>query len=743
MRKFLRSFYFSFPVQLVLLHLKKHLLILLIWFLLFAIVSNLFGKVFGLSYLFLDPEYLGKVNFWSFFIVGLMLGLFIMAFHISSYILNSFRFPFLATLNYPLSVFTINNSVIPIIFLITYLVLLIKFQYESEFALTIHTFINVLSLLAGLAAMVIIFSLYFLKTNKNIFVIIGLKKRKGEKVRESHAQKKRFLWEQVQQKARLWPIDNYLTAKLRLRPVRGVEHYDEKLLVTVFKQHHYNALIIMLLSIALLITLGALADFPGFIIPAGASILILFTIIIMMISAFAYWTRGWQMMAFLIFVILISVLFRFDKFNYKSKAYGLDYDIQPEPYNMDKLAAASSADKIREDINYTIQLLENWKAKQTSQKPRMIFVNATGGGHRGSLWAFNVLQQLDSLYPTQFMPQAFMMSGASGGMLASAYYRELYLLKLEGKLRDIQDEKYRENIGKDLLNPVSFMIVSNDIFYPWRNFKVGDNKYQKDRGYFFEKYYNINTDFILEKPVMAYRKPEFEMKIPMLVLSPTIISDERIMFISAQPVSYLTRPAYDTSQIVSPYVDGVDFMHFFRNQGSENINMTTALRLNATYPYVLPPVTLPSHPSIQVMDAGIRDNYGIEATIRFIFTFREWIKENTSGVVIVSINSANAAFLKDDEDKSSLFTRLFNPIGNIYMNWTEMQGYNQKYLMEYAKGYLDGKVDFVEFNYIPGKKEQVASMSFHLTTKEKRNIINAINLPINQDAVQKLDELLK
>jgi hypothetical protein len=55
----------------------------------------------GFHYLFLDPEYFGKVTFFSFFLIGIALGGFIFVWNITSYILNSFRFPFLATFERP------------------------------------------------------------------------------------------------------------------------------------------------------------------------------------------------------------------------------------------------------------------------------------------------------------------------------------------------------------------------------------------------------------------------------------------------------------------------------------------------------------------------------------------------------------------------------------------------------------------------------------------------------------------
>ncbi|MFX6808040.1 hypothetical protein ABTH26_20245, partial [Acinetobacter baumannii] len=68
-----------------------------------------------------------------------------------------------------------------------------------------------------------------------------------------------------------------------------------------------------------------------------------------------------------------------------------------------------------------------------------------------------------------------------------------------------------------------------------------------------------------------------------------------------------------------------------------NIKVLSALRMNATFPYVLPNVWLPTKPIIDVMDAGLRDNFGLETTFRFLETFKDWFKQNTSKVVLIQI----------------------------------------------------------------------------------------------------------
>src|SRR5688572_30989760 len=109
---FLPRLFYSFPVQLLLNNFRRNHVLILCWIILFAMVSGNFGKYLGIPYLFLDPEYLHEVNFRSFFIIGMVLGGFTTAFHITCYITDGHRFTFIGSMSKPFTKFVINNSVI-------------------------------------------------------------------------------------------------------------------------------------------------------------------------------------------------------------------------------------------------------------------------------------------------------------------------------------------------------------------------------------------------------------------------------------------------------------------------------------------------------------------------------------------------------------------------------------------------------------------------------------------------------
>lgn len=90
-----------FPVQLLLAHLKRNIILLFLWFLLFGFTLGHIGKNYGISNLLLAPEYLGKVNFNSFLILGWAFGGFALSFQLLSYMIQSRFYPLIATFSRP------------------------------------------------------------------------------------------------------------------------------------------------------------------------------------------------------------------------------------------------------------------------------------------------------------------------------------------------------------------------------------------------------------------------------------------------------------------------------------------------------------------------------------------------------------------------------------------------------------------------------------------------------------------
>jgi hypothetical protein len=184
--------------------------------------------------------------------------------------------------------------------------------------------------------------------------------------------------------------------------------------------------------------------------------------------------------------------------------------------------------------------------------------------------------------------------------------------------------------------------------------------------------------------------------------------------------------------------DAIDFCSFFRQQDPMNLRLLTALRMNATFPYVLPNVWLPTKPVVDAMDAGFRDNFGEQLAIRFLNVFRDWIRENTSGIVIVQIRDRKTGGWQNPYESNDITEIITKPLLLLQYNWYKMQEYNQNDLLSLSGPEFGPSFYRLTIQYVPKTEDAGAALNFHLTRQEKLDIANAINTSANQEVFQKI-----
>jgi hypothetical protein len=738
MRQYVNNIFYSFPIQLFILHFRKYQIVLLFWFLLFSTINGGFMKTFGADGLFFAPEYLGEVNFLSGILVGCALGMFIMSWNVTTFILHSKRCKFLATTSKPFLKYCINNAVLPLVFLFFYLCKSYKANTANELMTSSEAIMLVGSVVLGVILFLIVSFAYFFGADKTILWNIA----------PIIANKDKFL--QTYNPDENKPFDNiglkvsyYFSTRMKLRKTRNVSHYNQAFLDLLFKRHHFAAIFSIVLAFVFLAAIGFLLDNKFFQLPAAASIFVFFGVAIAVIGALTYFLQSWSLPFIIVLVFLLNILYQNEIIDPRNKAYGLNYLNKNErpSYSKEALGKLCTAESIAADKANMISILNNWKQKQKEEKPVMIFLNVSGGGLRSGTFVMNTLQHLDSLTNGELMQKTVMISGASGGMLAAAYYRELYREQLNNKKINRNNPQYTDAIAQDLLNPIFSSMVTRDIFSPAQKFTVGDYKYVKDRGYAFEQKLNANTSFILDKEIGDYVADEKAAKIPLIFFNSTITNDGRSMMVSSQPISFMMRPVDKNKD--STVIDAVDFSAMFAKQNPHNVRLLTALRMNATFPYVLPNVWLPSNPVIDVMDAGLNDNFGQNFTLRFIANFKDWIQQNTSGVIIVQVRDrAKDNWQQATNTNGDVSDLIVKPMTMLQHNWFKLQNNAQANEYAYLQNAFDSSIHRVSFMYIPQKEEKGAALSFHLTASEKQDIKASFNNINNQLATKKLIEAL-
>lgn len=287
MKAWLRGFIHSFPVQLLFLHFRKYQVLLIFWYILFSTIMGSFMKSFGADSLFLSPEYLGNVNSFSYAIVGISVGMFIMSWNIATFILFSKYFHFLSATTNPFLKYCINNFVIPVLFLAVYFYQAFDFLHNKELVPATEIFFFAGGFLAGLVFVLAVSFLYFFRADRNILRrMMPVINNPKEYIRDSRIEKP------GENDKKLIRVEWFFESPRRLRKTRNVSHYTEQFIESIFKQHNFAAILSVFAAFISLVIIGFLQSYQVFQIPAAASITIFFSILIGVAAAFTFFCRA-------------------------------------------------------------------------------------------------------------------------------------------------------------------------------------------------------------------------------------------------------------------------------------------------------------------------------------------------------------------------------------------------------------------------------------------------------------------
>ena len=276
-------------------------------------------------------------------------------------------------------------------------------------------------------------------------------------------------------------------------------------------------------------------------------------------------------------------------------------------------------------------------------------VATSGGGIRAGVWTAEVLTELEEHVPS-FPNHLRLVTGASGGMYGASYYVQS-LKKPGGKDRhDVPLDEIPSRIAEDSLKPTIRELVLSDI----PNYLIGATSTigERDRGTAIEKAWQQHTDVGPNSRGFAasFSSPadgEREGWRPSLIVSPMMVEDGRRLLLSNLDLQRLTQA---TGAVIGKKndiysVSAIEFSKLFPNV---DLQLSTVVRMNASFPYVTPSGTLPTVPVRRVVDAGYYDNFGINVAAAWLFHSRNWLANHTSGVLLIQIRDSFTAKKRTD-----------------------------------------------------------------------------------------------
>lgn len=674
-----------------------------------------------------------------------------MAFNMTGYILHGSKFPIIATLSRPFLKYCLNNFIFPLAFVVYYTVLAVQYQIKSELDSVIEVFIRMSGFYVGMFIFISLTLTYFFRTNLSLRKLTGLKpeqsqgrKRKNPKTVTDLFSAKRSR-EYVMSRRGKFRVHSYLSWPIKIKPARDSRHYDADTLRAVFSQNHVNASLFEVVTIVSIVFFSFMRETPVFQLPAAASITLLFTVILMFAGAVYSWLKDASILFFVGLLFLYNFISSHPEYSFKSYAYGLRYSGEKAEYNKREVTRfATDTAQIEKEVKTGNEMLQRRVSRLEANhngKPKLVFINCSGGGLRASMWTYRVLQHLDSCLNNRLLDYTVLMSGSSGGMWGAAYYRELYSKWQVNPSINPLDSIYLERIGSEALNNVALSFTLHDWLIRTRTFEYAGETYTKDRGYSFERKFSENTAHVLDKQIFEYRDRERNAEIPQMILSPTIANDGRRLLISSLPVSYLTAPYYTNHLRTDADVESVDYRRLLQNQNPDSLSFLSALRMSSTFFYVLPNVTMPTSPATEVLDAGIRDNSGMLNTIRFLNAHKDFINENTSGVVIIQIHDRYKKAPRTGAYERSFLRTLSAPLSAVYGNYLNIQHFSQDEILSHTALNIHN-MDVLRFELMTDEEEDI-SLSWRLTKKEKNRIKKAVYRDENRLGAEILRELMR
>jgi hypothetical protein len=331
-------------------------------------------------------------------------------------------------------------------------------------------------------------------------------------------------------------------------------------------------------------------------------------------------------------------------------------------------------------------MYERWQQRHPGTKPRLVIVCTSGGGIRAAVWTTVVLEGLEETVPG-LRDHIRMITGASGGMVGAGLYVADFERPSDPK--DVDPETglstFSKLLARDSLTPAVQTMLLNDLPRVWV-----PRPMDRDRGRALEQAWFVTTRrpgdnrSPLEKSFAELRDDERQGRRPSLVFSPMLVEDSRRLIISNLSLDHLTM-SYSQQLAGSSFAEGgvtendneperanlrtqrslsaVEFFRLFPQ--ASGFQVSTAARMNASFPLVSPAINLPTHPPRRVVDTGYYDNYGTHVATMWLLHHQEAIRRYASGVLLVEIRAYRNGYARrhfqDQERLTEQIARSLDP----------------------------------------------------------------------------------
>jgi hypothetical protein len=366
-------------------------------------------------------------------------------------------------------------------------------------------------------------------------------------------------------------------------------------------------------------------------------------------------------------------------------------------------------------------ILNKWKETRGKNSQTILVVATAGGGIRAAAWTAEVMTRLELNGCGAVSDSLVLVSSVSGGSVGSMFVVAPYSGKGDYPASDDELATIRFNAERSSLSAVGWGLAYPDLArtVPVLGSFVPETY---DRGWSLENTWATGwREKGLETPTMkSWREDVRAGSRPAVIFNATSSETGDRFLISSTDMSM------DTSSV------GTE--RFFSLFPSGNMEVTTAARLSATFPYVSPlarPSAGPIAAAYHVGDGGYYDNSGLLSAV-------EWLRDAGAAlkgkrILLILIDA------KPGQEKVgsswSWQRQLVGPIETLLHVRTSSQQVRDSIELEMVHDYLasNPRVDVTPIPFLFATRSP-APLSWHLTKDQLRQVGDSWAEPDNQDA---------
>ncbi len=334
----------------------------------------------------------------------------------------------------------------------------------------------------------------------------------------------------------------------------------------------------------------------------------------------------------------------------------------------------ADANLVAQAVSLTpVEAFDAWYAARGSDGDQVTVVVLSGGGIAAAAWGAEVLTGLEEALGQPFVKSLHALSSASGGSVGSMYYLDGFSASQPRSTAELQ--RIRAAAGRSSLAALTWGVAYPDA---WRLMLPPVMYFfpNLDRGWALQEAWRgqlLNPDASL----FSLRAKIAKGELPVPLFDSTVVDSGQQFVMCPADLHRAGTRHFRAS------------LSFLRDYDGRDLDLVTASRLSATFPWVSP-ITRASResggPDWHIADGAYFDNYGVVSMIEWLNVILPRLRERAQAprvlVIRISIREVSFAAAGASEERAGWAYTLYGPLITLLTSASASQTSRNEQLLQ-------------------------------------------------------------